>query len=249
MFKRACLVLVLVMCCMLTSCDNFIKRDYGYVFHFVVVGGNGRVVVRYWHSTLYEWKEIESPIEMLGGEKGQRIELTAIPDEGYQVKQWTCNGDIVENNKTNTMLVRAVNPEQVFAITVEFEPIDFGKFYTLTEAYENGWLSHDDLTTIANYHNNEVECTDNLDEAIAYNIKATAAYEMRNNYEVIIPEAKTEDFKILHYYGSYNGCYAVIMDEPYLDSPAVVLDEWDEVSGVKFHYTNPHRIFVWKEKD
>ncbi len=124
MFKRVCIVLVFILCYTLTSCGIFIKKDYGYVFHYVVVGGNGRVVELYWQPTLYEWLEWESPASKMGGENGHQTELTAIPDEGYQVKQWTCNGDIVENNKTNYLLVRAVNPKQVFAITVEFEPIE-----------------------------------------------------------------------------------------------------------------------------
>ena len=67
----------------------------------------------------------ESPLRMMGGKVGNHsLKFIACPDEGYRVKNWFYNGEIVEENKTNTLNSREVNNKNpVVVITVEFEPI------------------------------------------------------------------------------------------------------------------------------
>lgn len=124
---------LIIMSLTMTSCT-----DYGYQFHFSVVGGNGEITIENEISERRvklcsdesQWCKLEcadsSHIAMLiGGKKGWR-ELTFIasPDEGYQVKEWLFNGKIVEGNKT-TSYKAIVSSEQNYCgvIAVEFESI------------------------------------------------------------------------------------------------------------------------------
>lgn len=116
-----------------------------------------------------------------------------------------------------------------------------GVFYTMEEAYEAGYLTREDLTNIAYYHNEWVPYPETLDNSIAEAIKKTQAEDLRKN----VPEAKAEDIQIIKYYGEYNGNYAVMVDNPYGEYPAVIVDEWETVGGVKFHYTSFERVVVW----
>ncbi len=111
--------------------------DYGYQFHYSVIGGNGEITVED-EAFLRKvnlcnegpWCELGCPenshvINRLGGKKGSH-ELTfiAIPNEGYQVKEWLFNGEIVEGNKTNSYKAK-VSSEQDYngVIAVRFEAI------------------------------------------------------------------------------------------------------------------------------
>lgn len=116
-----------------------------------------------------------------------------------------------------------------------------GVFYTMEEAYEAGYLTREDLTNIAYYHNEWVPYPETLDNSIAEAIKKTRAEDLRKD----VPEAKAEDIQIIKYYGEYNGNYAVMVDNPYGEYPAVIVDEWETVGGVKFHYRGFNRIVVW----
>lgn len=111
---------ILVMCLgILSACV-----DYGYEFHFSVVGGNGTIVYRWRVSPDSEWHEFPSPVMKLGNKKGHQIELTAFPDDGYQVKEWTCDGNVVEGNKSNSFTAIAIDyKHNKVTVTVEFEPI------------------------------------------------------------------------------------------------------------------------------
>lgn len=131
--KIITMMVLIIMSLTMTSCS-----DYGYQFHFSVVGGNGEITIENEISARRvklcsdeaRWCELECPDSshiamLLGGKKGSR-ELTfiATPNEGYQVKEWLFNGQIVENNKSNTFTAK-VSSEQYYCgvIAVEFESI------------------------------------------------------------------------------------------------------------------------------
>ena len=120
----------------LTSCS-----DYGYEFHFAVINGNGNLTVH--HPTIdvenlyielcseagpyhnYHCPEGSHVFYMMGG-KSSSFEFTFVaePNEGYEVKQWLFNNDIVVDNTTNSFLAKVSRStsRQGF-IAVEFEPI------------------------------------------------------------------------------------------------------------------------------
>ena len=62
-----------------------------------------------------------------------------------------------------------------------------------------------------------------------------------------ILEAKAEDFKIVKYYGTYNGSYVILLNEPYFEYPAVIVDEWVTIGEVSFHNRGHGEIIVWKK--
>ena len=62
-------------------------------------------------------------------EPGKTVVFTAVPAEGYQVKQWTVDSQAVPDNKTNTLTVE--NLAAAKTVNVEFEAVTAGA-YTVT---------------------------------------------------------------------------------------------------------------------
>lgn len=102
--------------------------DYGYIFYFSVEEGEGELTIPSDSvPTIHECKDQENMYEVYlrGGKKGYR-ELTfiAIPAEGYQVKEWVFNGEVVEGNKTDTFVARVTSDMGYSGvIAVRFEKI------------------------------------------------------------------------------------------------------------------------------
>lgn len=101
------------------------------------------------------------------------------------------------------------------------------------------------MKSIANYHNNGSTSSEELSNSIIEAIKETAAIDIHYNEPSI--ETKAEDFHILKYYGTYNDCVAIIMNDPCYDDPQVVLDITIEIAGVQFFYSNQRRIIIWEQ--
>ena len=100
-------ILTLAMSFMLAGC-----KDYGYRFHCRVIGGNGEIVPE--ESSWIEAAELCGCI----------MTFLAIPDEGYQVKEWIYNGKVVEGNKTNTYTANVTKKDNYNGvIEVVFEKI------------------------------------------------------------------------------------------------------------------------------
>ena len=110
--------------------------DYGYQFHYSVIGGNGEITLD--NEALLRkvklcnegpWCELECEdtsqfIMLLGGKKGQQLKLIAIPNEGYQVKEWLYNGKIVEGNKTTSYKAKVSSEQNYYGvISVRFEAV------------------------------------------------------------------------------------------------------------------------------
>ena len=105
-------VMIVISVALLGAC-----LDYGYTFHYSVTGGNGTLKPTRGGDT--------SPVTLRGGRKGQQLKFIATPDEGYRVKQWTFNGEVVEGNKTEVFVAQAKNRNQPnVTVTVEFEPVN-----------------------------------------------------------------------------------------------------------------------------
>lgn len=135
-----------------------------------------------------------------------------------------------------------------------------GTFYTLQKAYDEGYLTKEEIMSIAYYHNggrvyNEEIMSEKytpipkvpkeLSENVSYKIRETVASELRRSN---IKNAKADGVNIVHYYGTYDGAVAVIVTHSYLgDSPAVVVDSSYSVAGVIFHYWTSNHIQIWIE--
>ena len=131
-----------------------------------------------------------------------------------------------------------------FRNPINGEP-EAGTFYSLQEAFDNGWLSRGDLRNIANYYNNPNNLYPyELDDEIVEKLKEAKAEHLRNNEFFIDFNIKAEDFKVLSYYGSYNNLIVILMNLPYVDVPDVIIDYWETIGGVKFHHKGHYSIEV-----
>jgi hypothetical protein len=129
-----------------------------------------------------------------------------------------------------------------------------GDFYTLQEAYDQGLLTKDALESIAYYQNGGSgdetfspipKDPEELSEDTEKAIKETRVYDKRNDGQYPIKKAKTDDVSIAQYYGTYNTCVAVMLDEAYCGHNAAL---WDVTIGdVTLHYKNGNRIIIWKQ--
>lgn len=131
------------------------------------------------------------------------------------------------------------------------EPQKEGEFYTLQEAYDAGLLATDDLKNIAYYLNGEERNNDfmpspkepaELSVETKQAIKETRAYDLRHEYSE--DGATAEDVNIIHYYGTYNGCIALMYTDKYSNYDSAI---WDvEIAGVTFRYYSGNRICIWQ---
>ena len=129
---------------------------------------------------------------------------------------------------------------------------ELGMFYTLQEAFDNGWLTKEDLQIIAYYLNDDSgpAYSDDLSAEIEKTIKKTWAYNLRTEVNVDgdlrFPDAKEEDVSLIGYYGNYNNLFAVMCADNFT---FYTLAEWSEIiDEVTFHYVDGNRIWIWKEK-
>lgn len=124
------------------------------------------------------------------------------------------------------------------------------KFYSLQEAYANGWLTQEDLQSVAVYHhNNNIQYPESLNESIAKSIKKDWAKKLMDDNPNSSKNLTEDDIVICNYYGTYNNCAIVIVDRSdacYIDLYAPVILE---IGGVNFRFNlvGP-KVVVWKEK-
>lgn len=127
------------------------------------------------------------------------------------------------------------------------EEEQMGEFYSLQTAYDEGWLTIEDLQTIAFYHNDsKTSYPKTLSEEIARKIKEVAARNMREDVLHPVKGAKAADFSNIRYYGTYDACVVIMIKDPYHEYPAEDLDIDETIANVTFHYTDPNRIIVWR---
>lgn len=134
----------------------------------------------------------------------------------------------------------------------------FGKIFSLEEAYEKGFLSVNDLKSIAYYQNGgrkgnedvlDVDYVPNLKDTLnaktAKLIKETVAFDYRNLDKMPILEAKAEDITIVNYYGTYSFYAAVMLTDcfsMYSDTETTMT-----IANIRFYFNNSNNISIWKK--
>ena len=133
-----------------------------------------------------------------------------------------------------------------------------GEFYFLEDAYDNGWLTQEDIMSIAYYHNrgrwyNEDIMPENyapqpkmpevLSDKTQLKIKSVSAKALREFQN--IKNAEADDIIITEYYGTYGDCVAVRTRDNYSGYGTIVFT--DLTAGVKFFYGDPKLIQIWRE--
>ncbi|MDE7256872.1 MAG: hypothetical protein K2N50_02810 [Clostridia bacterium] len=127
------------------------------------------------------------------------------------------------------------------------EGVKSGTFYTLQQAYDNGYLTQADLENIAYYHNGEKPYPENLSEDTAKSIKRDWAKNLTDDETNPTEDVTEDEVTIRKYYGTYNGCVAVTVERTGAMHPAVYNPVVVEIGTVVFNYGyySP-RITVWK---
>ena len=129
-----------------------------------------------------------------------------------------------------------------------------GKFYTLQEAYEQGFLSENDLKNIAYYNNGgRANNEDKIEEDFIpeplnpKSIPADIQKNIKSDYiyynEKLDNKTKDSEVKIDDYYGEYNNCYVVILHGPF--GYLTVVNEFS-VNGYNYSYTQSE-FMVWRK--
>jgi hypothetical protein len=121
MNKKILILGVMMIMCLwnLTGC-----ADYRYEYHFSVIGDGGVIDTDPRQTDVYGVEiNCTSPIILRGNKNGgHQLKFVAIPNTGYQVKEWAFNDEIVANNKTNTFTAVISKRQYICYVTVEFEP-------------------------------------------------------------------------------------------------------------------------------
>ena len=143
----------------------------------------------------------------------------------------------------------ACNNGDDFRNPINGEP-EAGEFYTLQEAFDNGWLSRGDLRNIAYHRTGDgqrkgFKPTPKNPEVLSAEtelaIKEAHAANLRESGTL---EAVTDGVTIIAYYGIYNEMIAVLIDAIYYAHPSV--ECFETVGNIKFEYDNPNFIRLWK---
>lgn len=125
-----------------------------------------------------------------------------------------------------------------------------GEFYTLQEAYDNGFMTVDDLNIVAERFYNRQPL--NIDDVDADAFKAMQALF----YNQVIDEKDSQgeyenlDFKLEYakryfdYYGEFDGSYCMRVRYPNSAYPGIMIEKF--IGGVRFYYSEPF-LMVWKD--
>ena len=132
MKKIILLLLCLFFMVSISGCQNI---SYGYKFHYYVDEGEGRIVFPHpFNPIVTRCKdagpmcELSCPsnsylISLSGGKYGNpSVTFIAVPEEGYRVKEWLFNGEIIVGNNTDiytAVVTRDTNYNGVIAIRFE----------------------------------------------------------------------------------------------------------------------------------
>ncbi|MCM1393409.1 MAG: hypothetical protein NC179_00725 [[Eubacterium] siraeum] len=145
----------------------------------------------------------------------------------------------------------ACNNDDDFRNPRNGEP-EAGAFYTLQQAYDNGWLSKNQLKSISYYHAEFERDTkmfgnykplplnpNTLSNEVETNIKQ--AYLL--NLQELISDGEIDGIHIRRYYGTYNNLVAVTIVDDYINVDLNIEEECS-IGGVKF-YNYGHQIKIY----
>ena len=124
---------------------------------------------------------------------------------------------------------------------------EFKIFYSLQEAFNNQFLTHEDLEEIANCKNNvNYEDLPKIDIMIEDKIKEDFCLMNDINYGL-----DTEIPGIIRFFGKYDKglgyIFYIVMIDNIFDYPDVIGQE--VVDGITFNYDTAQRILVWREHE
>ena len=181
-----------------------IHETYGYQFHFYVDGGNGTISIETTPSLDFRLcseagdmcslncSENSYYVCLRGGKNGSRkLTFIATQNDGYQVKEWSFNGEEVLDNKTNFYTATVSSKENYTGvISFIFEKTSHNHDYIdgLCDCgeFDNIWLNENfDLLEDKILFNGNVDDDFNCD-IILLTLKHTTTYIELNHKHFII---------------------------------------------------------------
>jgi hypothetical protein len=114
-----------------------------------------------------------------------------------------------------------------------------GKFYTLEEAYNNGYIIKEELQTIADMHNNGYVGLESLSNSRESEIKIALARHLRKNSDTF-SDITAKEISVKAFYGAYDNVYVVkVAYGEYMDwiKPTEI-----EIDGIILHFSQPSRV-------
>ena len=121
-----------------------------------------------------------------------------------------------------------------------------GKFYSLKSAYQEGYITKDDLKSIAYYFNTYNVQRPTINSQVESAIKQVLCDEHNARYQDTEFLATPDDFSVPLYFGKYGNCYAVSVDSTHWDYTAEIIDKWEYIDGVGIHYQGHYVIEIFK---
>ena len=113
-----------------------------------------------------------------------------------------------------------------------------GVIYVLEDAYYLGKISYENLLEIAYYHNNGITYPSSIDKNINHKIKKTYLKDLKYDELTYL-----DNVEIIKYYGEYNQCHVIILDDDFSESNTIVGTYF--ITNIEFKYLDGKRILVW----
>lgn len=139
------------------------------------------------------------------------------------------------------------------------EERDFNSYqiYSIEEVYNVGGIAFEDLLNLAYHSGNEIYNLDKfqgftpkdkvkMDEETMLSLKAKLVEMYNERVSKEQYKATINDFEIT-YYGCFNGYYAFESRHINEETPTEIIEEWEEIGGIRFRYTSNSRIKLWGE--
>lgn len=123
-----------------------------------------------------------------------------------------------------------------------------GEFHSLKQAYDIGWLTQDDLKSIAYHYGNRDENykpipIDEISKDIQFKIKQTYVAYLREQGL----EGTVNNVRITKFYGEYSGHYVINVVDDLHGYDYVFTDE--NIGGVMFYHYCVAAAVVWKSNN
>lgn len=148
--------------------------------------------------------------------------------------------------RQNERWYEPVNDKELIDFLYESTVEQFGIFYTLDEAFDNNFLTVEDLKEIASYYNNVDSVTlpqkSEVNEFIVASIKRTYLVILREQ----VIEANIDGVHITAYYWTYNNSFVVGIQDDWIDHDLKFEAEYF-IGGVLFKDYAEITVSVWKK--
>lgn len=132
-----------------------------------------------------------------------------------------------------------------------------GNFYTVTEGYEKGWITKEELKSIAYYHNGgrahneevigeDFKPISKTPETLSDTVKQALIRNYYNNERPLsnTPDINEGEIWLTEYCGLYNGCITVVFGNGIgYDALAP-----ETVGGVTIYFSYLNRVLIWTTK-